>query len=117
MGTSFAPASSVASAQSRPIQTTVSEPATEPEPLGATQPTTPIQQPPAASLAPEMVASPQTTKPSTPFSGIVAAPANVLVKNATTTKKKSLMPILFLVGGAIFFIAYAVIWAKIFGLF
>lgn len=110
MGTSFAPVSSTAPTQDRPIQTTVEQ--NEPSPLTPIPPQQPVAKP-----IPQMVASPQMTKPATPLPGIEIPSASVFKNTAVTKKKKSLKPVIFLIGGAIFFVAYAVIWLKIFGLF
>ncbi len=116
MGTSFAPATP--SPQPRPVQTTVVQ---EPQPIAAAQPmaVAPPSLPPidVANPAPEMVPSPQTPKSGDPFKGFEPPPATVIMKETTTKKKSLLMPILLMVGGLIFFIAYGVIWAKVFGLF
>jgi hypothetical protein len=112
MGTSLTPTNSASTptqSAPRPMQTTITQ-----EPV--TKPAEPIQQP-FVKTAPEMVASPQTTKPTAPFTGIVIPSTNTLQSAAVTKKKKSLRPILLIAGGIVFFIAYGVVWAKVFGLF
>jgi hypothetical protein len=112
MGTSFTPATPLA--QTRPVQTTVVQ---DPQSPVTTQPPQPIN---AATSAPEMVSSPQMPKMGESFKGSEESPANVLINGSTaikTPKKSSLTPVLFIIGGLIFFVAYAVIWAKVFGLF
>jgi len=118
MGTSFTP-TVPPSTQTRPVQTTVVQNPQEPV---TTQPVMPIPQPiDMAASASEMVPSPQMPKIGDAFKETESPPANVLVNGPTTTtttkKKRSLIPVLLLVGGLIFFVAYAVIWAKVFGLF
>jgi len=103
MGTSLTPLNT-ASAPAGPTQATISQ-----EPV--TAPTAPIKP------APEMVASPQATKPTTSTAGIVIPQASTFKSTAITKKKQSLKPLLIITGGVIFFIAYGVVWAKIFGLF
>jgi hypothetical protein len=117
MGTSFTPAAAPA-AQSRPVQTTVVEqPVVEPAAQVPVQPLPPLPQQLASNPMQEMVQSPQMTK-MPPFQVTAVPPASVMIQNATTTKKKSfLKPALLIIGGIIFFIAYGVIWAKVFGLF
>jgi hypothetical protein len=121
MGTSFSPSANPipAPVMQRPIQTTVVEqPVAEQSPQAVVQPLPPLPQQPAANPMQEMVPSPQMTKMPTTFQATAMPPANVLIKNATTTKKKNfLKPVLFTVGGIIFFIVYGVVWAKVFGLF
>jgi len=115
MGTSFSPADPAPTptpVQERPIQTTV----TEQPPLGnAFEPVPPMPQQPPIGPAPEML--PPLQGPN-PFQEVQAPPAMVLVNGATVTKKKNILkPVLLIVGGVVFFIAYGVIWAKVFGLF
>jgi hypothetical protein len=112
MGTSFTP--TTPPAQTRPVQTTVVQ---EPQSPIAAQPVTSISQPiDVANPDPEMVSSPQMPKIGDPFKETESPPANIIPKG-TTLKKKSFTPVLLVVGGLIFFVAYAVIWAKVFGLF
>jgi hypothetical protein len=115
MGTSFAP--TAAPTQPRPVQTTVVQ---EPESATLPQPAIPAQLLPidvANPAGPEMVQSPQMPTTGDPFKTAEVPPANVMMKGTTAKKKNFLMPVLLMVGGLIFFIAYAVIWAKVFGLF
>jgi hypothetical protein len=114
MGTSFASATPPP-AQPRPVQTTVVQ---EPQPPIAAQPVTPPPPPiDVANPASEMVSSPQTPKIGDPFKETVPPPATVVMKGNNAKKKNILLPVLLVVGGLIFFIAYGVIWAKVFGLF
>jgi hypothetical protein len=115
MGTSFAPATP-AQPQPRPVQTTVVQ---EPESPTMPQPTMPMQLPPldVANPTPEMVQSPQMPTTGDPFKPAEVPPANVIMKETASKKKSFLMPALLMIGGLIFFVAYAVIWAKVFGLF
>ena len=117
MGTSFAPATpSPAPAQPRPVQTTVVQ---EPEAPIAAGPIMPTPLPPINVAGPDsnMVQSPQMPKTGDPFKEAVPPPATVLMQGATPKKKNFLMPVLLGIGGLIFFVAYAVIWAKVFGMF
>jgi len=120
MGTSFAPATlSPVPAQQRPIQTTVvQEPETPIAPI-APQPVMPTPLPPinVANPASEMVQSPQMPKTGDPFKEVAPPPATVIMKGNAPKKKNFLMPVLLGVGGLLFFVAYAVIWAKVFGMF
>jgi len=116
MGTSFTPATPPPT-QTHPIQTTVVQ---ESQPQIAAQPVMPTPLPPinVANPAQEMVQSPQMPRIGDPFTETAPPPATVIMRSATTTKKKNmLMPILLMIGGLIFFVAYGVIWAKVFGLF
>jgi hypothetical protein len=117
MGTSFAPAASPpAPVQQHPVQTTVVQ---EPEAPVATVPVMPASLPPidVANSAPEMVQSPQMPKTGDPFKEAVSPPTTVIMQGVTPKKKNFLMPVLLGIGGLIFFVAYAVIWAKVFGMF
>jgi hypothetical protein len=114
MGTSFTLGASP-STQTRPVQTTVIQ---EPQPPVTAQQAMPVQQPiDVANPDPEMVSSPQMPKIGDPFKEAVPPPANVMMKGNTLKKNNFLMPVLLVVGGLVFFVAYAVIWAKVFGLF
>ncbi len=112
MGTSFSPRSAP---PQRPLQTTVVQQTETISP----QPLTPAQTIPQQPVAsgPEMVASPQGPKMGDPFTEVEAPPATILIKATKTQKKLPLMPIFVFVGGVIFFIVYALVWAKVFGLF
>jgi hypothetical protein len=114
MGTSFAPASpNPAPVQTYPVQTTVAEQ----NPVSNFSPMPPSPQQPSIEPAPEMPPL-QVPQIPNPFQEVQAPPATVLVNGATITKKKSILkPLLLIVGGIIFFVAYGVIWAKVFGLF
>lgn len=117
MGTSFAPATpSTPPAQPRPIQTTVVQ---EPEAPAAVQPMMQTPLPPidVANPISEMVQSPQMPKTGDAFKETMPAPATVTMQGVTPKKKNFLMPVLLGIGGLIFFVAYAVIWAKVFGMF
>ncbi len=94
----------------RPVQTTVVD---QPSPASPIQP--PTAQP--TKSEPEMVQSPQTPKSNQSFKTPEAPLANVMVKGPSVKGKKSLMPVLLIIGGIIFFVSYAVIWAKLFGIF
>lgn len=113
-------------------QSTQAEPLAQPpkennnnQPLMQTQA---VEQPPAPVIqtipqqppAPQNYSSPLPTQ--NPFAQTPVPPPTVLTQagsySAPAPQKKGhgLMPLLFLVLGAIFFAAYTVIWAKIFGL-
>jgi hypothetical protein len=115
MGTSFAPTTPPPT-QTRPVQTTVVQ---EPQPPIIAQQVMPVQQQPIdmANPDPEMVSSPQMPKIGDPFKEAMPPPTNVMMKANTLKKNNFLMPVLLVIGGLIFFVAYAVIWAKVFGLF
>ena len=116
MGTSFV--STTPPTQMRPVQTTVAEESQAPiapEPIAADPPLVDVANP-----TQEMVQSPQMPKIGEPFKETVFAPAaTVTMKDKTSIYKKKniLQPVLWVVGGLIFFVAYAVIWAKVFKLF
>lgn len=93
-----------------------------------------IQTPPQMPFPPkqehpltEMVQSPQTTNSlddkKNPFAPNPLLQTSQMVNltnsqtNSTPKKKNKLMPMFLSVGGMGFFILYAVIWAKVFGLF
>lgn len=79
-----------------------------------------IQSPAQGFINPTPIPQPQIIKPNDPFMPTVPPPAEVITKNAVVNsekKKNGLMPILFVLFAVIFFVAYAVFWAKIFGLF
>ena len=118
MGTSFAPATpSTPPAQPRPIQTTVVQEPEDPiaaAPVMQEAPLPPIN---VADPSSEMVQSPQMPKTDNHFQETVPPPTTVLMQGATPKKKNFLIPVLLGVGGLIFFVAYAVIWAKVFGMF
>jgi hypothetical protein len=101
MGTSFGPQAPTSTSQ--PAQATIA----------VEQPVVPQPQ----KSAPEMVPSPQSTKPAASVPEMTIPSTSVFIQNATKTQKKSSKRLLFIVGGVIFFIAYIVVWAKIFGLF
>lgn len=119
MGTNFSPQAPQPSQQpetqpatNTPIMQTA--PADEPTPAIQTIPT----QPPAPV---NPASSPLPTQ--NPFVQTPEPPPTVFTQtdnNLPTMqkpKKHGLMAIIFLLGGSIFFAAYAVIWAKVFGLF
>lgn len=87
----------------------------------APQPAQPLPPTPAASAqsGPEMVQSPQIFSSVNPFQETVAPPGEVLANNAVVPEKKTnkFVMIGVVVGGAVFFVVYAFIWAKVFGLF
>jgi hypothetical protein len=114
MGTSFGSATP-APAQKRTVQTTVVQ---EPQASITPQPVATVPPPiDVANPLPEMVSSPQTPK-GDPFKETVPPPTTVIMKgNATQKKKNILLPVFLVIGGLIFFVAYAVFWAKVFGLF
>jgi hypothetical protein len=120
MGTSFSPADPAPTptpAPERPMQTTVVEQPLMNNNLEPIAPMAPMPQPPPMNPVQEMPAMQMSQVPS-PFQEAPPPPASVLVNGATTTKKKSILkPLLLAVGGIIFFVAYGVVWAKIFGLF
>lgn len=120
MGTNFNPAGPSAEAsnqtpsaqpQSQPLMQT--QPADEPTPAIQTIPT----QPPAPANP-----TPSPLPSQNPFVQTPEPPPTVFTQTDTlpkeqNSKKLNFMPIIFVIGGAIFFAAYAVIWAKLFGLF
>ena len=118
MGTSFAPATPSPEPTPQPVQTTVVQ---EPETPIAPQPVIQVPLPPIDVAnpipEPEMVQSPQMPTTGDPFKEVVSPPATVTMKATPKKKKKILMPVLLGVGGLIFFVAYAIIWAKVFGMF
>ena len=75
---------------------------------------------PIAPPAPEMVQSPQVYKAIDPFKDIDPPPAEVIAKSGVVLplakKKKGLNPAIFIVGGIIFFVVYALVWALVLGL-
>lgn len=101
MGTNFAPASKPSpvsqQAQGAPLMKT--EPVVQKTPV---QP--PAQEPPSPAQ----------------FSPTPEPPVSVFTQNGPISaqkKKLNLLPIFFVLGGIIFLGVYAVVWAKIFGLF
>ena len=123
MGTSLQPAPPAAN---NPIQTPTQQ-TTQPPPQPvfkteavAPEPTVQVAVP-VAPPAPEMIPSPQVFKASDPFKDIDPPPAEVLANNAVVPsknkKKSKLKPFLFVTVGLVFFVVYAVVWAKVFGLF
>lgn len=74
-----------------------------------------VQQIPVQPPTPQNYTNPLPTQ--NPFIQTPEPPAMVLTKaEATKSKSGALMPVIFLIGGLVFFAAYAFIWAKIFGL-
>jgi len=75
---------------------------------------------PVTSPLPEMVQSPQVFKASDPFKDIDPPPSEIIAKNGVVAplakKKRSLKPVLFVVGGIIFFVVYTLVWAVVLGL-
>lgn len=125
MATNFNPQSSEPQSQqaappAQPAQeNTMSQPLMQTQPVE--QPTAPaIQTIPQQPPPPQNYSSPLPTQ--NPFAQTPVPPPTVLTQagsySAPAPQKKGhgLMPLLFLVLGAIFFAAYTVIWAKIFGL-
>jgi hypothetical protein len=98
--------------------------ATEPpHPILETHAEASIKSPAQSFLNPAVPSSSQTQtiKPNDPFSQTLTPPAEVITKNAVignpSKKKNGIMPMVFILIGVVFFIAYAVFWAKIFRLF
>lgn len=135
MGTSFAPPATPQAPQ--PAPQPASEPAQNTPPVAppVPQPVQPVQQPPpAAAPLPQSEPAPQDPQPaemvqspistpsfgaSNPFQDPLPPPAEVIANNAVVPSKKGskLIPVLFTIGGIIFFVVYAIVWAKVFGLF
>ncbi|OGH02640.1 MAG: hypothetical protein A2798_03305 [Candidatus Levybacteria bacterium RIFCSPHIGHO2_01_FULL_37_17] len=125
MGTNFNPAPAATqqeqqntpSVQAAPQQNTPlmqTQPAEEQPPVIQTVPVQPPLQNPQPSPLPMQNPFAQTPIPPPTVltqAGSYSAPQQVQKKHF------SFMPIVFLLGGGLFFAAYAVIWAKIFGLF
>jgi hypothetical protein len=69
---------------------------------------------------PSAILEPQIIKPNDPFKETIPPPPEIIMKNAVVgdpgKKKTSLMPFIFVLIVVIFFIVYAVFWAKIFNL-
>ena len=119
MGTSFSPTTTPSTAeQPRPVQATVVQ---EPEAPIAPQPITPTPLPPIDVANPVpvsgMVQSPQMPQTNNTFQPTVTSTPSAILQAKPTKKHNFLMPVLLSVVGLIFFIAYAVIWAKVFGMF
>lgn len=117
MGTNFSPQAAQPSQQPEPqpaANSPVMQTAPADEPTPAIQ-TIPTQPPAPVNPAP----SPLPTQ--NPFVQTPEPPPNVIAgagnMPAAKGKGHSFMTIIFLLGGSIFFAAYAVIWAKVFGLF
>ena len=114
MGTSFQTAAAPVAPQNP----------TQPQPVLKTEaiaPEPPVQAAaPVAPPPPEMIPSPQVYKANDPFKDIDPPPAEVFTNNAVVApkvkKKSKLKPVLFVFVGLIFFVAYALIWAVVFGL-
>ncbi len=123
--------SSSPAAPTGPTQTPSQPPVLKTETIPSSQPVSPASPatpPPPVNPMPsanppttaEPALSPQAFKADDPFKDIDPPPAEVLANNAVvsneTKKKRSLKPVMFLVGGLIFFIVYAVVWAVVLGL-
>lgn len=126
MGTTFAP-------NSQPQQATLTTPPTETVPQN--QPlmqTAPAPEPAPPEIQSIPVQPPAPTNPilpplpsQNPFIQTPEPPPTVLAQAGNfpaamqqpAGKKRGIMPILFVIGGLIFFVAYAFIWTKVFGLF
>lgn len=98
-----------------------------PQPKAPVFTSTPVADPnSSANLTPqpEMVQSP-SFKSQDPFIDPPMPPAEVFLKSAVINnnpvpsqkKKNKLMPVILIFGAAVFFIIYAAVWAKVFGLF
>jgi len=119
MGTSLNPATPPLT-QPRPVQTTVVQ---EPQPVATVIPQ-PVSPTPAAPPPPINAANPTPIPQPLQMSkdndaakkAALLSAANTIIKGNKTTSKKInfLKPLLLIVGGFIFFVAYALIWAKIF---
>ncbi|MBI3984506.1 MAG: hypothetical protein HY344_00995 [Candidatus Levybacteria bacterium] len=125
MGSNFTPKSADPQPQPAP---NAPQPAGEPPKENPTpQPNTPLMQTsqvpsqnlqapdPALNKAAPIGQSFATTTVEPP-SGLFAQSPSTSVTN-TQKKKLNMLPLLFIIGGLIFFGAYIVIWAKVFGLF
>jgi hypothetical protein len=70
---------------------------------------------------PSAIPNPQIIKPNDPFKETVPPPPEIITKNAVVgdpgKKKTNLIPLILALIVVIFFIFYAVFWAKIFNLF
>lgn len=99
-----------------------------PPPAPAQAPTTPVNEPTPPSTNTPLMQTQVFTQSAplvdnTPAQNITPAePSSIFTQspssNAQPQKKKlNLLPILFVVGGLIFFGVYIVVWAKVFGLF
>lgn len=127
MGTSF-PAASTQTTNQPQNQTPVVNTPPAPDPVAQQ----PVQTDPPPMMQPTPVTSDpmqasQIFRAGDPFQAPSAPPADLIAKANMSAgvvapepqqkKKSKAMPILLGLGGIIFFIAYGVIWAKVFGLF
>lgn len=124
MGSNFTPKSS-AQAQNTPIEP--GQPQQNPQPVAPNpnpEPNTPLMQttqvftqnPVPSEPIPQQ---PEPVKQDTPKS---PDPTSIFTESPSTTpaaqkKKLNMLPVLFAIGAIVFFGAYVVIWAKVFGLF
>lgn len=124
MGSNFTPKSS-AQAQSNPQPP--AQPQVNPQPVAPSsnpEPNTPLMQttqvftqnPVPSEPIPQQ---PEPVKQDTPKS---SDPTSIFTESPSTTptaqkKKLNILPVLFAIGAIVFFGAYVVIWAKVFGLF
>jgi hypothetical protein len=123
MGTSLQP---VAPAANNPTQAPQQPAQSVPQPVLKTEavaPEPPVQAatPVAPPPAPEAVAPAQVFKADDdPFKEVDPPPAEIITNNAVVSpklkKKSKLKPVLFVFGGLIFFVVYAVVWAVLLGL-
>lgn len=117
MGTSLTPQQPAGQANVLPPEPSSPQPVLKTETVQNETPTASAPLP-----EPEMVASPQVFKAGDPFKDIDPPPSEVITNNAVVNTpkvkgKNKLMPVLLVVGGLVFFAIYAVVWAKVFGLF
>lgn len=97
----------------QPLHVTEEE---QPQPAQPLPPTPPILT--NNKPEPEMVASPQIFSDVNPFKEPAPVPGEVLANNGVANEKKSnkLVVAGLVIGGVVFFIIYAFIWIKVFGL-
>ena len=115
MGTSFGsnPTPPAPTMETQPIEQNVTQPAPEQSPEPQMQVETPTASTNQETTVSQVFRADESTK--SPDTTTVNPPS----KNETTTKtnKSKSMLIIIGVGAVIFFVAYAVLWAKLLGLF
>lgn len=127
MGSNFTPKS----AESQPTNPTNNQPQPEQKPLESSQAPKPAQNTPIMQTTQVFSQNPQPSEPtpelsnqkeekketkkeSDPTSLFTSSPSTT---SATQKKSLNMLPLLFAIGAIVFFGAYVVIWAKVFGLF
>lgn len=126
MGSNFTPKPT----QAQTNNPTSNQPQPEQKPLESSQATTPAQNTPIMQTTQVFTQNPQPTEPvqssnekeeeketkvkSDPTSLFTSSPS---ITPATQKKSLNMLPLLFAIGAIIFFGAYVIIWAKVFGLF